>query len=71
MLKRKEAPIDEIFFSDEMGINLSDILTTKDQSGPRKKVKVEKPITDVRVSRWGAISRYGAASLEIYQGTLV
>jgi len=30
MLKRKEAPIDEIFFSDEMGINLSDILTTKD-----------------------------------------
>ena len=70
MLKRKGAPIDEIFFSDEMGINLSDTLTTKAWSGPCKKVKVEKPLADVRVSCWGAISRYGATSLEIYQGTL-
>lgn len=70
MLKRKGAPIDEIFFSDEMGINLSDTLTTKAWSGPRKKIKVEKLLSDPRVSCWGAISRYGATSLEIYEGTL-
>jgi hypothetical protein len=70
MLKRKGAPIDETFFSDEMGLNLSDSMVKKAWMGPRKQIKVEKPFKDVRVNCWGGISRNGATSLEIYKGTL-
>ena len=61
----------EIFFKHRLGrLRECPALTTKAWNGPRKKVKAEKPLRDVRVSCWGAISRYGATSLEIYQGTL-
>jgi len=70
MLKRRAEPLEEIFFSDEIGINLTEAERTKGWGGPRKKLKAEKPKKDVRVNCWGAISQNGATSLEIWTGTL-
>ena len=70
MLKRKGQDLEEAFFSDEMGVTLSDTLTIKTWSGPQKKVKIDKPLADVKVNCWGAISKNGATSLEIYRGNL-
>ena len=70
MLKRKGTPIDETFFSDEMGIKLSEAKPKKAWSGPYKKVKVENPPKDIKVNCWGAISRNGATSLEIFKDNL-
>ena len=70
MLKRKGAPINETFFSDEMGIKLSQAMPKKAWSGPNKKVKIVKPAKDIKLNCWGAISRNGATSLEIFENNL-
>jgi len=70
MLKRKGKPIDEIFFSDEMGIRLSEAHPPMAWMGPRKKVKYEKPLRDVKLNCWGAISKNGSTSLHIFKKNL-
>lgn len=70
MLKRRAKPIDETFFADEMGIDLVDVVSPEGWSTSRKKLKVEKPQRNVKVNCWGAISRRGATSLEIYKENL-
>ena len=61
--------INETFFCDEMGIRLSDARIKKAWSEPQKKVKVEKPLKDVKLNYWGATSR-GATSLQIFANNL-
>ena len=58
----KGRDIDETFFADEMGIWLSDAAAKKAWSGPYKKVKIEKPLKDIKLNCWGAISRNEATS---------
>jgi transposase len=70
MLKRRAKPINETFFSDEMGVDLYDLVKSKGWSGPRKKLKVELPTKNVKVNCYGAISRKGATSLHIYEKNL-
>ena len=70
MLEEDGQMIDETFFSDEMGIWLSDARIKKAWSGPEKKIKVEKPQRDVKLNCWGAISRQGATSLHIFKDNL-
>ena len=70
MLKRRVKPIDETFFSDEMGIKLSDAHPQKAWGEPSIKINVEAPRTDVKINCWGAISKKGATSLHIYTGNL-
>ncbi|HRN71343.1 MAG TPA: IS630 family transposase [Candidatus Woesebacteria bacterium] len=70
MLKRRGEPLEEIFFSDEMGMRLSEAYNKKGWTGPYKKLKVEKPRKDIKVNCWGAISKNGATSLEIFTETL-
>lgn len=70
MLKRRAKPLEETFYADEMGISLYDTVKSKGWSGPRKKLKVELPDQNVKVSCWGAISERGGTSLHIYKDTL-
>lgn len=70
MLKRKADCLYTTFFSDEMGINLSDAYQKKVWHPPNKKVKVSKPDRDVRLNCWGAVSAQGATSLHIFKGSL-
>lgn len=70
MLKRKSSQIYNTFFSDEMGMNLSEAHIDKAWTYPGKRVKISKPREDVRVNCWGAISYNGATSLHIYKGSL-
>jgi hypothetical protein len=70
MLKQNGKRINNCFFSDEMGINLSDAHRSKVWIPPRKKLKVDYPTKDIRLNCWGAISLAGATSLHIYKGTL-
>ena len=70
MLEDDGQMIDETFFGDEMGIRLSDARIKKAWSEPQKKVKVEKPLKDIKLNCWGAISRQGATSLYIYKENL-
>jgi len=67
MLKRKGEPITETFFSDEMGISLREAHNIYAWMAPRKQVKIAKPAKNVRVNCWGAISRRGTTSLEIFK----
>ncbi|KAL4496951.1 hypothetical protein ABPG72_002107 [Tetrahymena utriculariae] len=71
MLKRKGQPIDETFYSDEMGINIKDAHKSKvwTRKG-NKKIKAEKPEETVKLNCWGAISSKGATSLHIYKENL-
>lgn len=70
MLKRKARPIETTFFSDEMGMNLSDAHPTKAWMPPLKRIKYTKPENNVRLNCWGAISFNGATELYIYKGGL-
>jgi len=70
MLNRNGKRINACFFSDEMGITLSDAHPSRVWNPPRKKVKLEYPVRDTRLNCWGAISSAGATSLHIYKGTL-
>ncbi len=70
MLKQNGKRINNPFFSDEMGYNLSDAHRDKVWNPPRKKIKVEYPTKDVRLNCWGAISSQGATSLHIFKETL-
>lgn len=58
------------FYSDEMGITLSDAHKDKVWNPPKKKVKVALPQKDIKLNCWGAISPQGVTSLHIYKGTL-
>lgn len=60
----------ETFYSDEMGIRLSKAKKDKHWYAPGKKIKTEKPVQDVKLNCWGAISYRGATSLEIFHENL-
>ena len=70
MLKRRAKPIDETFFSDEMGIKLSEAHPNKAWGEPYKKIKIEIPAKDIKLNCWGAISKKGATTLHIYRDNL-
>lgn len=70
MLKRKAEPIYLTFFSDEMGIKLSECYPRKLWSEPGKKIKISPPETNVKLNCWAAISAEGATSLHIYEENL-
>ena len=70
MLKRRANFIEETFYGDEMGISLYDTVSSKGWIGPRKKIKVEYPVKNVKINCWGAISQRGGTSLHIYKGSL-
>ena len=70
MLKRNQSQLKNTFFSDEMGINLTDAHTDKAWNYPNKRVKVSKPRQNVRLNCWGAVSYEGATSLHIFKETL-
>lgn len=70
MLKRKAEPLYETFFSDEMGIKLTECYPRKVWSQAGKKVKINPPIQNVKLNCWGAISADGATSLHIYKENL-
>lgn len=70
MLKRRARPIETTFFSDEMGINLSDTHLDRVWMPPRQRIKCTKPKQNVRLNCWGAISCNGATDLYIFKGGL-
>jgi len=70
MLEENGDMIDQVFFTDEMGIKLSETTTKMAWGLPGKKIKVTKPTKDCKVSCWGGISARGATSLHIYKDTL-
>jgi len=70
MLNKDGEKLDQVFFSDEMGIRLSDATLKKAWGDPYKKVKVEKPKKDVKLNCWGAISVRGATTLHIFSDNL-
>ena len=66
MLENDGEKIFETFFSDEMGIKLSDMHVRRAWGQPNKKLKIEKPLNDIKFNCWGAISANGATSLHIF-----
>ena len=70
MLKRKGEPLEELFFSDEMGIRLSEAHQSSVWMGPRKKIKVENPARDIKLNCWGAISKNGSTTLHIFKNNM-
>jgi len=60
----------ETFYSDEMGIYLSEAHLTKIWHKRDKEMEIEIPKGKVRVSVWGAISFRGATSLHILEDKL-
>ncbi|KAL4469102.1 hypothetical protein ABPG72_005872 [Tetrahymena utriculariae] len=70
MLKRKGASLENVFFADEMGINIKDTHAKHAWVLPGKKVKTQKPEIDLKLNCWAAISRVGATSLHIFQENL-
>ena len=71
MLRQGGEKIDNAFYSDEMGIKLSDMHVKKawvEKSA--EKLKVEKPRENIKLNCWGAISRQGATSIEIFENNL-
>lgn len=67
MLKSNGSKLKRTFFSDEMGIKLSEMNNRGRSWGPKPKKKVK---TDVKLNCWGAISYNGATSLHIFTGNL-
>lgn len=69
MLKYRGSKIKRTFFSDEMGIRLSELSNSAKTWIPagRKKVKTENITQDVKLNCWGGISYNGATSLHIYK----
>ena len=60
----------QTFFSDKMGINLSDAHKHKIWAKDHEVMEIEIPRHDVKINCWGAISFRGATSLHIYKTTL-
>ena len=58
------------FFSDEMGINLSDAHRSKTWAKSHDVMEIEIPRNEIRVSCWGAISFRGATPLSIYKKSM-
>lgn len=70
MVHNEGEKIYETFFSDEMGIRLSEAHPKKTWGLPYKKLKTEKPLQDIKINCWGAISFEGATSLHIFRDNL-
>lgn len=70
MLGKRSRKIEQTFYSDEMGIKLSETTPKKTWQTPTKKVKLQKPIQNVKLNCWGAVSRMGATSLELFKENL-
>lgn len=70
MLAYKGRKIKNTFYSDEMGIKLSEIQKEKAWQLPRKKVKRQNVVQDVKVNCWAGISWNGATSLHIFKENL-
>jgi len=60
----------QTFYSDEMGIRLSEAHKTKGWQRPGEIMELEFPDQDVKVNCWGAVSAEGAFSLEIFEYNL-
>ena len=60
----------QTFYSDEMGIRLSDIGKTKAWQEPGKKIEMEIEYEDVKLNCWAAVSLRGATTLEIFKENL-
>jgi len=60
----------ETFYSDEMGISLSDAHLNKVWRKEGKEMELEVPRENVRVNVWGAVSFRGATSLHILNENL-
>jgi len=59
----------ETFYSDEMGINLSDAHKSKTWAREHTAMEIEIPRINVHLNCWGAVSFRGATSLSVYKGT--
>jgi len=72
MLENNGEKIYETFFSDEMGIRLSDAQQKKTWGLSYKKIKTEKLLQDCKRNcwGWGAVSYNGATSLHIFKENL-
>jgi len=70
MLEDDGALIEEIFFNDKMGIELSHTGIKKGWGDPTKKLKVESPHRDIKLNCWGAILSRGATSFHIFTNSL-
>ena len=71
MLKYKARKIKTCFFSDEMGIRLTDLYKARKLwLLPEEELCIEKLDQDVKVNCWGAISWNGATSLYIFTQNL-
>jgi transposase len=71
MLRYKGNPIRKCFFSDEMGIRLSELHEAKKVwMIPGGNVEIIRISQDVKVNCWGAISWNGATSLHIFSENL-
>lgn len=70
MLEDDGQKLGTTFYSDEMGIRLFDAQPKKAWGETCKKIKMEKPLHDIKLSCWGAISRRGSTSLHIFKGNL-
>lgn len=70
MVRAKGKKLYNTFFSDEMGISLSDCHQKKAWAAPGQTVKNEPPEQNARLNCWGAISFAGATSLHIFKGGL-
>lgn len=71
MLKKRKNKIKRTFYSDEMGVKLSEVNKCRKDWGPstRKKVKIERK-DDVKLNCYAAISWEVVTDLEIYEENL-
>ena len=70
MTTNDEDKIYQAFYSGEMGISLSKTRKDKARYSPNKKRRTEKPVKDVKLNCWAAISERGATSHEIFKEIL-
>ena len=70
MLRKNGEKIYNTFFSDEMGINLSEAHINKAWAPAGTRMEIEKPRKNVHLNCWGAISYFGATSLHIFKEPL-
>jgi methylphosphotriester-DNA--protein-cysteine methyltransferase len=68
MLEENGQRIYETFFSDEMGIKLSDAQLDKRWYKPQKKLKMENLPINIKVNCWGAILKQGFNTSSYLQG---
>ena len=60
----------QTFYSDEMGIRLSNLPKTKAWQESGKKIEMEIESEDIKLNCWGGISFRGATTLEIFKENL-